>query len=178
MEHTELVPNDSSKYNKNTNNIQHSTSTITREKQQTSTVPKTKASCIPFIEQHIRTQDITELAKEIILASWRTTTKNRYNTTYGKWQEFCSEKNINSIQPTVNGVISFFSLLYHQGQGYRSICNARSVLNNITYLPEFSDISQHPLIKRFINGIFNLRPPQPRYAEIWDVSIVFRFIDE
>ena len=29
------------------------------------------------------------------------------------------------------------------------------------------------MIKRFIKGIFNLR-----YAEIWDVSIVFRFIDE
>ena len=178
MEHTELVPNDSLKYNKNTNNIQQSTSTITRDKKQTSTVPKTKASCIPFIKQHIRTQDIPESVKEIILASWRTTTKNRYNTTYQKWQGFCSEKNINSIQPTVNGVISFFSLLYHQGQGYQSICNARSALNNIIYLPEFSDISQHPLIKRFIKDIFNLRPPQPRYAEIWYVSIVFRFIDE
>ena len=29
----------------------------------------TKASCVPFIEQHIRTQDIPESAKEIILAS-------------------------------------------------------------------------------------------------------------
>ena len=89
---------------------------LTRDKQQTSTVPKPKASSIPFIEQHIRTQDIPESAKEIILASWRITTKNRYNTKYRKWQEFCSERNINSIQPTVNGVISFFSLLYHRGK--------------------------------------------------------------
>ena len=51
-------------------------------------------------------------------------------------------------------------------------------MNNIIYIPEFSGISQHPLIKRFIKGIFNLRPPQPRYPEIWDVSIVFQFIDE
>ena len=61
---------------------------------------------------------------------------------------------------------------------YRSICNARSALNNIIYLPEFSDISQYPLIKKFIKGIFNLRPPQPRYEEIWNVSIVIQFIDE
>ena len=130
------------------------------------------------MKQHIRTQDILESAKEIILVSWRTTTKNRYNTTYWKWQEFYSERNINSIQPIVNNVISFFSLLYNQGQGYQSNCNARSAVNNKIYIPEFSDILQHPLIKRFIKGIFNLRPPQPRYAEIWDVSIVFRFIDE
>ena len=35
MRHKELVPNDSSKYNKNTINIQHSPPTITRDKQQT-----------------------------------------------------------------------------------------------------------------------------------------------
>ena len=42
MEHTELVPNDSSKYNKNTNNIQQSTSTITGDKQPHPLYPKLK----------------------------------------------------------------------------------------------------------------------------------------
>ena len=34
------------------------------------------------------------------------------------------------------------------------------------------------MIKKFIKGIFSLRPPQLRYAEVWDISIVFLFIDE
>ena len=34
------------------------------------------------------------------------------------------------------------------------------------------------MIKKFIKGIFSLRPPQLRSAEIWDISIVFWFIDE
>ena len=42
VEHTELVPNDSSKYNKNTNNIQQSTSTITGDKQPHPLYPKLK----------------------------------------------------------------------------------------------------------------------------------------
>ena len=50
----------------------------------------------------MKTQDISESAKEITLASWRTTTKNRHKTIYRKWQEFCGERNINNIQPTVN----------------------------------------------------------------------------
>ena len=40
------------------------------------------------LQKHIRTQDIPDSAKKIILASWSTTTKNRYNTTYRKWQDF------------------------------------------------------------------------------------------
>ena len=51
-------------------------------------------------------------------------------------------------------------------------------MNNIIYIPELSNISQHPLIKRWIKGIFYLKPPQTRYTKMWDVSIVFRFIDE
>ena len=77
--------------------MHQSTSAITRDKQQTSTIPKTKTSCIPLIEQHIRTQDIPDSAKETILSSWKTITKNRYNTTYRKWQEHCSGRNINNI---------------------------------------------------------------------------------
>ena len=105
VEHTELVPKDSLKCNKNTSNIQQSTSAVARDKQQTSNVLRTKAICIPFIEQHIRTQDITESSKEIIMASWRTATKTKYHIMYQKWQEFCSEINniskSNNIQPTV-----------------------------------------------------------------------------
>ena len=34
------------------------------------------------------------------------------------------------------------------------------------------------MIKRFIKGIFNLRPLKPKYTKIWDVSTVFRLIDD
>ena len=37
-------------------------------------------------------------------------------------------------------------------------------------------IGNHPLVVRFLKGVFNLRPPVPRYKEVWDVSIVLRFL--
>lgn len=35
---------------------------------------------------------------------------------------------------------------------------------------------QQPLVKRFMKGIFELRPSLPRYSDIWDISSVFNFI--
>ena len=29
---------------------------------------------------------------------------------------------------------------------------------------------------QFLKGVFNLRPPVPRYKEVWDVSIALRFL--
>ena len=37
-------------------------------------------------------------------------------------------------------------------------------------------IGSHPLVVRFLKGVFNLRPPVPRYKEWYDASIVFRFV--
>ena len=36
-------------------------------------------------------------------------------------------------------------------------------------------MGQHPLVSRLLKGVYNLRPPQPRYTATWDVDIVVRF---
>ena len=38
-------------------------------------------------------------------------------------------------------------------------------------------IGKHPVITRFMQGIYNSRPPQPRYKFVWDVRIVVRHIE-
>ena len=37
-------------------------------------------------------------------------------------------------------------------------------------------IGSHPHVVRFLKGVFNLRPPIPRYKEVWDISVVLRFL--
>ena len=34
----------------------------------------------------------------------------------------------------------------------------------------------HPLVIRFLKGVYNLRPPVARYNEIWDVGIVLNYL--
>ena len=52
----------------------------------------------------------------------------------------------------------------------------RTALNTIVMLPGFPDISEHPLIKRFIKGVFNTKPPKPRYTYTWDINKVLSYI--
>jgi len=37
-------------------------------------------------------------------------------------------------------------------------------------------MGQHPLVSRLLKGIYNSRPPQPRYTTTWDVDIVVKFL--
>ena len=38
-------------------------------------------------------------------------------------------------------------------------------------------IGEHPLIVRLLKGMFNVRPPVPRYNGTWDVNIVLKFLE-
>ena len=35
-----------------------------------------------------------------------------------------------------------------------------------------SNVGKHPLVSRFLEGVFNLRPPLPKYTFFWDVKTV------
>lgn len=38
-------------------------------------------------------------------------------------------------------------------------------------------VGQHPLICRLIKGVFQARPPLPRYSHTWDVQNVLNYLD-
>ena len=38
-------------------------------------------------------------------------------------------------------------------------------------------VGQHPIITRLVKGVFNVRPPIPRYCSTWDVQNVLNYLD-
>jgi len=58
---------------------------------------------------------------------------------------------------------------------YRSINTIRSVISMTHNHIEGTPIGQHPLVSRLLKGIYNSRPPQPRYSTTWNVDVVVRY---
>ena len=65
--------------------------------------------------------------------------------------------------------------MFEKNLSYSSLNTARSALSTVITVDGMS-IGNHPLVVRFLKGVFNLRPPVPRYKEVWDVSTVLRFL--
>ena len=112
---------------------------------------------------------------EIILASWRSGTQKQYETYINKWLNYCCERELDSLHPSVADVIQFLTTLFEKNLSYSSLNTARSALSTIITV-DGMPIGSHPLVVRFLKGVFNLRPPVPRYKEVWDVSIVLRYL--
>ena len=39
-------------------------------------------------------------------------------------------------------------------------------------------VGQHPLVTCFLKGVFNSRPPAPKYTLTWDVNVALRYLRE
>ena len=58
--------------------------------------------------------------------------------------------------------------------GYESVNTARGALSSLGIVVDGCRAGNHPLVVRFMRGVFNLRTPQPRYTDTWDVQPVLQ----
>ena len=89
---------------------------------------------------------------------------------------YCYDNNI--VEVSATNVVNFLLMLYENNNSYSVIKTAKSAISHIVCLPPFPSIGEHPLIIKFMKGVFNLRPPKTKTGFIWDVSILFDFSNE
>jgi len=160
--------------NYNPKTAQVTSTSISR--QGTSTVEKTQADCMQSVRESFRKQGISEQSTNILMCSWKRGTKKQYQVFISRWFCYCSERQINKFSPNVAQVIEFLTEQFNNGLGYDSLNTARGALSSLGINYEGFRIGSHPLIIRYMKGIFTLKPPQPKYTAIWDVQPVLKYL--
>ena len=135
-----------------------------------------QASRVAYLKQSYSTQNISESASRLLLASWREKSSKSYDSLFRKWVSWCEERNTNPITSPVNEVVNFLANLHEQGYSYRSLNAYRSAISSTHDRVDGVAIGQHPLVCRLLTGVFNSNPPQPRYTSTWDVNVVIEYL--
>ncbi len=118
-------------------------------------------------------QGLPDEVTDVILQGWRDSTSKCYKTYLTKWTTYCESQGINWQSTTIPVVLKFLLNLKKQGAGYSTINTARSALSGFVRLTgENTPIGSHHLVTKFMKGVFQSRPPKPRYTHIWDVNQV------
>lgn len=162
-------------------------STTSKEKTTTDTaIQNSRAASIgrqnevdgmPLIRQRFQEYGLSQQAQDIMLASWREKTRKQYGVYIRKWVEFASRRNCSSTHPNVAQLIDFLTEQYQSGIGYSALSTARSALSAIITLPGQVQVGDHPMVRRFIKGVYQLKPNFPRYQRTWDTSIVLQYLE-
>ena len=114
-----------------------------------------KTSSASHIWGNIESQNVSKTTQYILLSSWRKSTRGRYKSVLQQWHDFCRREETNYLLPDVTSVLKFFTELYEKGYQYSSITLARSALASVVTLRGYVTLSDHPLIKLFIKGVFH-----------------------
>lgn len=114
-----------------------------------------------------------------MLASRKKSTTSQYNVHITRWLQYCEQNDISPYYSSIIEGINFLAHCFEQGLGYSSINTARCALSSIMVHPMNTDTTfgSHPLVQRFMKGVFNQRPSLPRYSSTWDTSIVLNYLD-
>ena len=126
------------------------------------------------IRDSFEAKGIPEEARGIMLQSWRESIRNQYGIYLKKWKKFCCERNVRSHDISVNYVLKFLTLLNESGLGYSSINTASSALPSLD-CGSTCAVGNHPLICRFMRGVYISRPTQSRYTIVWNVKVVLDY---
>ena len=90
-----------------------------------------------------------------------------------RWIRFCGERNVNIMSPYI---INFMTMCMDELKlGYSALNTVRTSLSSFIMIDSHS-IGSHPIISRFMKGVFQIKPAIPKNIVIWDTSIVLAYL--
>ena len=110
------------------------------------------------------------------MKSWRSGSQKQYAVYINRWITFCNQKGKSVFCRDVNLVLDFLVSLEELDLGYSAINTARSALSALLTVHKHDSLGNHPLIKRFLKGVYEKCPAVPRYTLTWDVNVALAYL--
>lgn len=132
-----------------------------------------------IIRKHLQKSGLSPDVVNVLMSSWRQSTCKQYSVYINKWVHFCGEQKIDPLHPSVTWVLQFLQSLLGKGLGYSALNTARSAISSLdvnAVLNHTTPVGQHPLVCRYLKGVFNHIKPVPKYHTIWPVEKVLRYL--
>lgn len=100
----------------------------------------------------------------------------QYNVAFKAWWDYCICHQIHPYKADVPQVIAFlqFTLDSNPKLSYGTFNSFRSALSLL--LP--GEVGKDTRLKRYLKGIFRLRPPKRKYNYTWDPAMVLRYLGD
>ena len=130
------------------------------------------ASRVAHIRNTLSNQGILQESADIICKSWRKGTTKSYESAWKRWVSWCEQRNTNPLSASLADILQFLTDLYKEGKEYSTVNTHRSAISMSHMSIDGVVVGKHPTICRLMQGIFNSRPPKPKYRSVWNVDTV------
>ena len=130
----------------------------------------------PLSGKKYQNRGFSEEVSKILQASWRQKTSCQYESAWKAWSSWCDQRQVDPFSTSLNVILEFLAELLHKGYRYRTIGVYRSTISNFHQPIDGIVIGKHPLMSKFMKGVYSMCPPEPKYFVTWDVNQVLSFL--
>ena len=131
---------------------------------------------LDYIRRSCLARGLSDGVIGIIQKSWRSSTESAYSSAWRQWSGWCLQRGADPFSAPLGDVLEFLLIQFEKGKQYRTINGLRSAISMTHSEVDGVKLGQHPLVVRFLKGIFNARPPAPKYSVTWDVDSVLQYL--
>lgn len=108
-----------------------------------------------------------------MLSSLSENTYNQYNCAIKKWIDYCNSHNYDYTAVSVPIIIHFLTEIFDSGAKYGTVNSYKSALALL-----LGSNLDDDRIKRFMKGVFRLRPTKPKYDFTWEPHTVLDYLSQ
>ncbi|KZS07420.1 Uncharacterized protein APZ42_028870 [Daphnia magna] len=115
---------------------------------------------------------------QLLLSVTRENTNTAYQSAWNGWSNWCHTSTIDPMSGGVKEVQCYLAGSFKNGMSYSSINVTRSMLSSTLNVTSDGprDIGKNPLVTQLMEGIYNAKPPTPKYSSAWDPCTVLSFL--
>ena len=123
------------------------------------------------------TEGLSTRASDLIIKARREGTRASCESAWGKWVRWCGERQDDPHECGLNLVLDYLANLFEKSYEYSTINCHRSAISAYHKKIDNYDVGKHPKVCALLSGVFNERPPKPKYVFVWDVDQVLSYLE-
>ena len=147
-----------------------------RPSEDPSHVPQTTLSRVSCLRGHYQAMGIPDNVTEILLSASRPSTRKTYQSAWRRWSGWCFKRKLDPLSAPLTDILLFLTEYFNSGAAYRSVNVARSAISTSHTKLNGLPVGQNLLVIQLLKGMFNNRPPKPRYSHTWEVSSMTKYL--
>ena len=111
----------------------------------------------------------------VLLQYWRIGTQKGYEIYINRLVQFCFKWKTGPMEPSVSQILEFLQNLKNSNVGYSGLNFARLSLSSFLTIERY-EARKHPLVCKYMKGVFNINPSLPNYTFTWDMGKVINYL--
>ncbi|XP_060545984.1 uncharacterized protein LOC132711324 [Pantherophis guttatus] len=145
---------------------------IARRQRSSSRTPVLSYNRLEVERLRLINSNVSPAAIPIILAARRPTTVRIYDSTWKAFLRWCSKHHLDASSVSVVQIVDFLQEGFASGLSPNTLHRQVAALSSVLAFGPETSLSKEPLIRAFLRGATNLRPPVVHRFPTWDLNKV------